>query len=65
MKNFLTSLLTARWLTGRRLAALVDLHLCELIMRERRLDGQRWASPLAYLVPAATSLLAQRLRATP
>lgn len=54
-----------RDLTGRRLAALVDLHLCELIARERQLDGQRWASPLADLGPAATDLLAQRLRATP
>jgi len=52
-------------LTGRRAAALVDLHLCELIARERRLDGQRWASPLADLGPAATELLARRLRVTP
>ncbi len=54
-----------RELTGRRLAALVDLYLCELITRERRLDGQRWASPLADLAPAATDLLARRLRTTP
>ncbi|MEZ5411294.1 MAG: hypothetical protein R2761_24910 [Acidimicrobiales bacterium] len=54
-----------RELTGRRLAALVDLHLCELIARERRLDGQRWASPLADLAPAATTLLARRLQTTP
>lgn len=53
-----------RELTGRRLAALVDLYLCELIARERRLDGQRWASPLADLAPAATGLLAQRMRAS-
>ncbi len=50
---------------GRRLAALVDLYLCELIARERRFDGQRWASPLADLGPVATDLLARRLRATP
>ncbi|MDH4365889.1 MAG: hypothetical protein OEY70_17570, partial [Acidimicrobiia bacterium] len=54
-----------RQLTGRRLAALVDLHLCELIARERRLDGQRWASPLADLGSAATTLLARRLQTTP
>ncbi len=55
----------SRELTGRRLAALVDLHLCELIARERRLDGQRWASPLADLAPAATDLLGHRLQAAP
>ena len=52
-----------RELTGCRLAALIDLYLCELISRECRLDGQRWSSPLADLAPAATDLLARRLRA--
>lgn len=54
-----------RELTGLRLAALVDLYLCELVARERRLDGQRWSSPLADLGPAAVDLLARRLQVTP
>jgi hypothetical protein len=50
-------------LSGARGRAVVDLYLCELIARERRLANQRWGSTLADLGPAAVDLLGHRLRA--
>lgn len=42
--------------------AIVDLYLCELIVRELRLHGQRWGGgAIARLAPVAIDLLGRRL----
>lgn len=47
---------------GRRSQAIIDLYLCELIARERKLADQRWpGGALATLGPDAAQVLARRL----
>ncbi len=48
-------------LRPNRRDALLDLYLCELLARERRLSAQQWNGQLADLGPAALGLLRQRL----
>lgn len=49
-------------LDHRRLQAVIDLYLCELISRERTLTDQRWSGgALATLGSDATQVLARRL----
>ena len=48
---------------GPAVDATVDLYICELIVREQRLDGQRWSGgQMAGLAAVAVELLEQRLR---
>lgn len=47
----------------RAVEAIVDLYLCELIVRELRLDGQRWTGDaVAGLAPTAKTILERRIR---